>query len=244
MERETAVKLEVRDVVEGNFVRSGSKESNYVLTRQGVRAGRVRLMGLVVSKFVSEDGKFASITLDDGTATIAVRAFREIEPLMKLRVGDTADVIGKPREYEGEVYVLAECAWRVDDPNWELVRKLEIAIQKLSLPVQSHADEHAEAEAVAAPQVQVTAEEGIEELVEEESIEVVEEEVPEEAGEEADPKMLVLNLIEELDDGEGVKYITLLRESGLEEDTLESVLNELLGDGEIYEPKIGRFRRV
>ncbi len=228
MERETAVKLEVRDVVEGSFVRSGSKEANYVLTKQGVRAGRVRLMGLVVSKFVSEDGKFASVTVDDGTATIAVRAFREVEPLMKLSVGDTADVIGKPREYEGEVYVLAECVWRVDDPNWELVRKLEIAIQKHSLPEQAEESTVMEQEATEEPV--------------EESIEVVEEEVPENG--EADPKMLVLNLIEELDDGEGVKYITLLQESGLEESVLESVLNELLGDGEIYEPKIGRFRRV
>jgi len=233
VERETAVKLEVRDVVEGSFVRSGSKEANYVLTRQGVRAGRVRLMGVVVSKFVSEDGKFASVTLDDGTETIAVRAFREVEPLLKLRVGDTVDVIGKPREYEGEVYVLAECAWRVDDPNWELVRRLEIALQKHA----SGAPEpvtHAEQEEPAPLE---------EPEVTEESVEVVEESV-EEAEAEVEPKMKVLSLIEELDDGEGVKYITLLRESGLEEEVLESVLNELLGDGEIYEPKIGRFRRV
>ncbi len=235
MERETAVKLEVRDVVEGRFVRSGSKEANYVLTRQGVRAGRVRLMGVVVSKFVSEDGKFASVTLDDGTETIAVRAFREVEPLLKLRVGDTVDVIGKPREYEGEVYVLAECAWRVDDPNWELVRRLEIALQKHAhAPGAPEPVPHAEQEEPAPLE---------EPEVTEESVEVVEESV-EEAEAEVEPKMKVLSLIEELDDGEGVKYITLLRESGLEEEVLESVLNELLGDGEIYEPKIGRFRRV
>jgi RPA family protein len=226
MERGTAVKLRVKDVVEAEFHRSTERfEPNYILTKRGVRASRVRLLGIVVAKFVSEDGSYSSITIDDSSATIAVRAFREVDPLLKVKVGDTVDVVGKVKEYEGEVYVLAEAVRVLDDPHWELVRELELAIAERLSPQ----PEEAPAEVA-------------------EHAEVVEEVVVEEAGEEAEgkeePKLKVLHLIEELDQGEGVKYITLLRESGLTEEELEEALNELLSEGEIYEPKIGRFRCV
>ncbi len=224
MERATAVKLRIRDVVEASFHRSNERfEPNYIVTERGLRASRVRLLGVVVAKFVSEDGSYSSITIDDSTATIAVRAFREVDPLLKVKVGDTVDVVGKVKEYEGEVYVLAEAVHVLRDPNWELVRELELAI----------------AERLSGGEAR--------EVLEEEAPPPVMEEVVEEAqgkDEEDEPKLRLLHLIDELDEGEGVKYITLLRESGLAEEKLEEVLNELLNDGEIYEPKIGRFRRV
>jgi len=230
MERGTAVKLRIRDVVEAEFHRSTERfEPNYILTKRGVRASRVRLLGIVVAKFVSEDGSYSSITIDDSSATIAVRAFREVDPLVKVRVGDTVDVVGKVKEYEGEVYVLAEAVRVLDDPHWELVRELELAIAERLSPGRE------EAPAEVAGQV----EQG--EVVEEE---VVLEEAEEEAEGREEPKLKVLHLIEELDQGDGVKYITLLRESGLPEEELEEALNELLSEGEIYEPKIGRFRCV
>ena len=57
-------------------------------------------------------------------------------------------------------------------------------------------------------------------------------------------KMIVLNLIEELDTGDGVKYITLLEKTKLSEEELEDVLTELMNEGSIYEPTLGRFKRV
>ena len=225
IERGTAVKLRIKDIVEADFHRSSERfEPNYIVTKRGVKASRVRVMGVVVAKFVSEDGNYSSITLDDATATVAVRAFREVDPLVKVSVGDTVDVVGKVKEYEGEVYILAEVVRVLKDPNWELVRELELAIAERGLPeVEAHPQESA-AEAIPEP--------------------VVEEEVVGAEAAESEPKLKVLHLIEELDEGDGVKYITLLKESGLEEERLEEALNELLNEGEIYEPKIGRFKHV
>ncbi len=234
IERSTAVKLRIRDVVEASFHRSSERfEPNYIVTRRGIKASRVRVMGVVVAKFVSDDGKYSSITLDDGSATVTVRAFREVGPLVKVSVGDTVDVVGKVKEYEGEIYILAEAVRVLEDPNWELVRELELAIAERLHPVEPP-PEASEAEAEEErPQQPVIEEEVVEEGAEE----------AEQRGE-VEPKLKVLHLIEELDDGSGVKYITLLRESGLPEEELEEALNELLNEGEIYEPKIGRFKRV
>jgi RPA family protein len=236
IERGTAVKLRIKDVVEASFHRSSERfEPNYIITRRGVKASRVRVMGVVVAKFVSDDGKYSSITLDDASATIAVRAFREVDPLVKVSVGDTVDVVGKVKEYDGEIYILAEVVRVIDDPNWELVRELELAIAERRLPeVEAPAEESAAEASFEEPVV----EEEVVGVENAESAELVEREEKEE------PKLKVLHLIEELDDGDGVKYITLLRESALEEEQLEEVLNELLSEGEIYEPKIGRFKRV
>lgn len=52
----------------------------------------------------------------------------------------------------------------------------------------------------------------------------------------------VLALIRKLDEGHGVKYSTLLNESGLPEDELDLALSALKEERRIYEPRIGMFR--
>ena len=64
------------------------------------------------------------------------------------------------------------------------------------------------------------------------------------AAEEKSLKEVVLNAIAELDDGSGARYIDIARETGLGYEKTEKVLKELMQDGEIYEPRIGRFKRV
>lgn len=219
--RGTAFKVHIRDITEGKFSKSRSRwEPSYVLTPLNENVSRVRVMGTVVARFVGEDQKYASLTLDDGSDTIAARAFRDdVELLQEVKPGDIVDVIGKVKEYADEKYINVESVRRVEDPNWELVRRLELLIKGR----RSAGGE--------AGQLEASRETPMEEAVAEE---VVEEE----------PKMVLLNLIEELDEGEGVKYVTLLKESGLGEETMEAALNELMQDGEVYEPKIGRFKRV
>ncbi len=215
LSRETAFKLGIRAITEGEFSKSEARwEPGYIITPQAERVSRVRVMGSVVSRFVRDDQKYASITLDDGSDTIAAKAFRDdVELLMNVKPGYIVDVVGKVKEYEGEKYINAESVWKVEDPNWELVRKLELLIKGHRLG-------------------------GIKAPAPGDAREVEEEVVGD------DPKIVLLNLIEELDDGNGVKYITLLKESGIEDKELEGVLRELMGEGDVYEPKIGRFKRV
>jgi hypothetical protein len=245
-ERNIAYKVAVEDITRGSYTRSDSRwEPGYVLTPLGERVSRVRVMGVAVSKFVSEDSRYASITLDDGSDTILVKGFREdAELLMDVKPGDTVDVVGKVKEYGGERYINVESVWRVEDPNWEVVRRLELLLKRKEAAARGEAPEAAPPAAAVGEtaregELEWPAERGAVEVTVEE---VLEEEAPEEG--EEDPKAAVLKMIETLDEGEGVKYVTLLRESGLDEDALETVLNDLMQEGDIYEPKIGRFKRV
>jgi hypothetical protein len=244
-ERGVAYKVAVEDITKGKYSRSDARwEPAHVLTPLGERVSRVRVMGVVVSRFVNEDRKYASITLDDGSDTIGAKAFREdVELLMDVKPGEIVDVVGKVKEYGGEKYINVESVWHVDDPNWELVRRLELLIKRKKAEVKGIS---LEATIPKEAEVEEGREKGERWLGDEEKIaEVTVEKVIDDVEEDKeDPKILLLNLIERLDEGDGVKYVTLLRESGLSEDSLETVLNDLMQEGEVYEPKIGRFRRI
>jgi RPA family protein len=171
----------------------------------------VRVLATVVSRFKSDDGRYGSLTLDDTTDTITSRAFDEdVQLIESTEEGDIVDVIGRVKEYEDEKYISVESVSKIADPNWELVRKLELALKIKRLGGDVEASEESVAEEV--------------------------------VGE--DPKSVVIDLIEELDEGDGVKYVRLIDETGFSDENLEEILTELMEKGEIYEPKIGKFKRV
>ena len=126
IERMVAQKVRIAELSSGSWVKNEGMEPSYVVIKRGDKVGRARILGTVVSKFVSEDKKFASLTLDDGTGTIRVKAFNEIKPIEKAEEGSVVDAIGKMREYNGEVYVIPEMLRKIDDPNIETLRMLEL----------------------------------------------------------------------------------------------------------------------
>ena len=126
--RQTAKKLKLVNLTSGKFE---EKEGQKILiTEYGEEIGRIRILATVVSRFVSEDKEFASVTLDDGTDTIRVKGWKDTKNLQGLNVGDIIDLIGKVREYNGETYLTNEIVQKIDDPNLELLRKLEL-LQKM-----------------------------------------------------------------------------------------------------------------
>jgi hypothetical protein len=261
MTRSTAVKIGIKDINEAEFVRSTERwEPNYLVTPFKDRVSRVRVLATVVSKFVSEDKKYSTVTLDDGSDTISVRVFEEDGWMLKgLAVGDIVDVVGKIKEYREERYISPESIWRIDDPNWELVRKLELLLAtktrsihgeendtlKKDIKIEGASPAIAKA-SESAPEVDTieVVKEVIESKPRRESKDKPSKEKKDSVKEDSDQKSMILNLIKNMDEGEGVKYITLLKESKLTEEALEAVLNELMQDGDIYEPKIGRFKGV
>ncbi len=136
-ERQVARKVALRWLTQGEWVKKEGKEPSFVRTAVGEDVARCRVLATVVQTYVSEDGQFASVTLDDGTDTMRAKAFKEIALLKALAVGDRVDVTGKLREYNGEVYILPEAIAKVADPNAELLRRLELLQKGPAAPAES-----------------------------------------------------------------------------------------------------------
>ncbi len=210
-DRDTAIKVRIKDITNGELKKGDTDWDTILLTPLNEKIARVRVLATVVSKFKRDDGKYGVLTLDDATDTITSRAFNEDVKLIEgAEEGDIVDVIGRVTEYEGEMYINTESVSKITDPNWETVRKLELALKIKKA--------------------------GGEAEVQEESVNDTQDTENQES--------IVKNIIEELDEGSGVKYLQIIEEAGLSDDKLENILTELMEAGEIYEPKIGKFKRV
>ncbi|HIK02067.1 TPA: OB-fold nucleic acid binding domain-containing protein [archaeon] len=132
-------KVHIDKIVSGEYVES----EGYGVLRaaDGSELSRVRILGTIVDKFVSDDGEYSSVTLDDSTETIRAKSFKKrASTLAKLEVGDIADVTGTIREYDDEIYINSFVAQKIIDPNFELLRRIELAQPEEAQPGKLHED--------------------------------------------------------------------------------------------------------
>ncbi|MBI2584106.1 MAG: hypothetical protein HYW25_05545 [Candidatus Aenigmarchaeota archaeon] len=237
--RITSAKVKIREVSEGRYVNGEGLNPNYVLSKDGKRLSRVWIIGTLVRRFAIPEKHFYSITLDDGSSTIRVKAFGS-KILEKLSEGDIIEIIGKIRKYGDEVYVTPEVAWKTD-ANAEAMRELDIRTsqeewKRRSALVLNYRKQASDAEELKKLCADIGIEEG-----EVESILEAQESV--EAGTQ-ERKLHVLSIIEELDSGDGCDYSALIEKAGLEEAQLDETIQELLEEGSCFEPRAGKIKRV
>jgi len=237
-----AKKVRIFDVVNGKYF-AGSKEElkpSYVITSLGQKVSRVNLIATVIDKFVSEDQNYAAIRIDDGTEVIRAKAFKESVKLLEgIELGDLVTVIGKLKEYNGEVYVNAEIVKKITDANFETLRKLEIlneiAEQKKAVDeIKSLLDSMSEEELKEYAKDKFG--------MDEETLNVVRDSLR--VKKEIDYKPKILELIKKLDEGNGVEIVKIFELSSLPENVIESAINELLAKGMLFEPKAAVLKVV
>ncbi|MCK5022869.1 MAG: hypothetical protein KAS04_01715 [Candidatus Aenigmarchaeota archaeon] len=265
MARQTAKKVRATDIVNGSFVKKEGFEPSFVTTKRGEEVSRARVLGTVVDTFKSEDGNFASITVDDGSSTIRLKAFKETEVVDNLKVGDIVDFVGKVKEYNGEIYMIAEVAKVVDDPNFELLRRLELLKKEKampSVPVPSQpkpapAPVQSEPAPQPTPAAPAPAEQPVQEtpeLVKASQIQQAQSppESPRETNDTTNSevklsdrgelKKHILQIIGENQDG--IVYSEIAGKVKAKETDIESVIDELLNEGICYEPSPGKIRKI
>lgn len=222
-QRQTAVKLRISDITGGRYIKEEGWTPNYVITDLYGQVSRVNLLGTVVSVPAGEMN-YRSIMIDDGSSSISIRSFDESDSFKDLALGDVVFVIGRPREFSSEIYIMPEIIKKVEDKKWIEVRKLEI---ENNIP-----------ENVPKPEKQD------EMLVEEESIgseksdDQKKEEVQEEKPQNNQQK--IYRLIKELDDGNGADFEKVIETSGVSE--AEKIISQLLMEGEIFELSKGKLK--
>lgn len=238
--RLTAKKVRICDIVRGRYF-SGSRENltpSFVITSFGQNVSRASLVATVTDKFLSEDQSYGSITIDDGTDAIRVKVFKEgVELIKDIEPGDLALVVGKMKEYNGEVYVNGEIVRKVNDPNVESLRKLEILSQ---LVEQKKILEEIKGLSGKMPKDELKNYIRNKFGIDEQGLEVM----MEAKVEEVDYKPKILQLIESLDKGEGVEIGKIFELSDLAENIIEKAINDLLASGELFEPKPNVFKKV
>lgn len=108
---EAALHLWIADLLSGNIIQMQDQPTGISLP-SGQTAYRVRLYGTVVST--------NELVIDDGTGSILIRTF---DKPFNLNIGDPVLVIGRPRSYNGTIYLAGDIAKKTD-PKWmELIKK-------------------------------------------------------------------------------------------------------------------------
>ncbi|WP_421077581.1 winged helix-turn-helix domain-containing protein [Methanothermococcus sp. Ax23] len=134
--------------------------------------------------------------------------------------GDFVDIIGRVGEYEGSKYVALEVYKKRNDDKekWKELRTLEIEKTRKYLE-----DEESTSQYGSEKSDNSVADEVLEDIYSDEEC----------------PKDLILNIINENDE---ITYEELAEKAGMDEKELDNILEELIDDGEIYEPKTGVYR--
>lgn len=238
--RPFAHKLKIEDLVLGRYVRPPeSTEPGHVLTPWGDQVFRARILGTVVEKFLREDHGYAVLRLDDGTETITVRAWGDRVPeLVGFNPGDLVDVLGRVREFGGEVYLVPDLIIRVEDPNWELVRELEILRSRKQALAAGKRPQLQREMGLEPTYLEAELRQPVESVSGEEVEEPALPQIPDEL------KKRALLALGKLGGAEGVDLADLAAELDIPLREVEEIIRALIIDGEVFEPRAGKFKRV
>ncbi|MFO7793466.1 MAG: OB-fold nucleic acid binding domain-containing protein [Candidatus Nanohaloarchaea archaeon] len=243
--RQTAKLVDFNDLNSGKYFQREGFEPNFLLTPDGRKISRARTVATVVDRFINDDETYGSITLDDGNDTLQVKFFNELELMEDFETGDVLEVVGKAREYQGQIYLDGEILTRVE-PEKELLHQLRLekrkeewdqirtSVQQLKESGKDH-DEIEKEMAGKLTEGEVDAilqsfNEKFDEGGSDEGLENIERDV--------------LDAIQELDEGEGADYSDILDKVDEPEDKLEDTVNSLLSEGTCYEPKPGKIKKL
>lgn len=125
IKRETASICRVYDILQGTFVKAEGWNPSYFITSLG-NLSRVNILGVIVAR------ESNGVVLDDGSGRIVLRSFEE-GSLNSVEIGDFVTVIGRPRMYGEQRYIMPEIIKKTS-PDWAEYRRKQISFLEASLP--------------------------------------------------------------------------------------------------------------
>jgi hypothetical protein len=121
----TAIRATVSDITKGQF---GEDSGPFVISPYGIELRRVALLGFIVDQRSGQgtQGKYAYITIDDGTDTIKAWAWDiNVDSLERVERNILALVIGRVKSFKDDIYVAPEIIREIEDPNFMTYHMLE-----------------------------------------------------------------------------------------------------------------------
>lgn len=128
--RQTAVPCTLAELSSGAWIQNQGLIPSGIQTQRCMIA-RASILGVIIDKQEN------SFILEDGTGLVHIRSF-DAKPVPVLaNVGDVVLVIGRPREYNAERYLVLEICKKLRNPSWIQYRKRELELMAgISVPVQ------------------------------------------------------------------------------------------------------------
>lgn len=177
---------------------------------------RVNIVANVIDKYETEN--YSTLTLDDGTGTIRLKAFSDSVALLNnIEIAATVVVIGVLRYFNNELYIVPEIVKEVD-PKLLLARKLELLEKFKELYEKSEEEARNETRS------------------ESEKVDEIEKE------REPTLKEQILEMVREAEVFGGITLEELVTKLNKPLDTIKEAVTELLEQGFIFEPKPGKLR--
>jgi len=212
--RQIACKVRVADLINGRYVKEEGWTPNYIITKQGRHISRINLIGTVISK--GDDGQgYQSLIIDDGSGSISLRSFEKNETINNAEIGDVIIVIGRPREYGSEKYIVPEIIKKINNNKWINVRKIEIEIEYANKVPGSIKEEPVVVENISDSNEEKT-------------------EKP------ASSHQVIYETVKELDSGQGVDIDDIIKKTGIKD--AEEIIKKFLREGEMFEIRPGRIK--
>lgn len=205
--RQTAYLCTAQQLLEGKYVRKEGWDPSYMATDAGMLS-RVRMAGIVVSV------PPADLVIDDGTANILLRTLEDTYPTIP--VGTPVLVIGRPKTYGDQAYLLAEIIKPLSSAKWVQYYKQHLDELQRHIPSVPKDEEPAAEEPV-----------------------TVSEPSP------GTPKPLpskapsLIEVIKELDPGDGAPVDEVITKAGGD---AEQKLKTLIAEGEVFELRAGKVK--
>jgi len=128
--RQTAKVASIKEINSGKYIKQDGWEPNYVLSIKNEKLSRVNIIGIVVTMPENKQ----SVFIDDGSSKIEIRTFEENNIFKNITIGDVVLIVGRPREFNEEIYVNAEIIKKISNNGWVEYRKKEITLKNLSMP--------------------------------------------------------------------------------------------------------------
>lgn len=247
IKRLTAKKAGISEITKGKFVRKPGFESNYVLTQLGRKLTRVRVLGLVVDKFISDEISYSAITIDDSSDTIRCKLFGAAKIFNNIESGNLVDAMGKVREHSGEIYISPEIVTKITDPNFETLRMMELALiiknqKDKIMKLREMKKKTSDIKELKILAEDAMSEEDAESIIEAEGM--IEEALSKKIEQPKDPKEIIMKIIAESDQKDGIDYQLILAKSGLPESVVDTAIQKLLEGGILFEPRAGKLKSL
>jgi RPA family protein len=124
--RQIAYKVLVKRILDGEYIKEEGWTPNYIII-DGEKVSRINIVGVIVS--INEERENKELLLEDKSGRIPIRIFEQTENNKHLSIGDIVTVIGRPREYGEEKYVVPEIIKKVEK-GWLELRLIELREKK------------------------------------------------------------------------------------------------------------------